>query len=56
MIIQLTIASVLIIPMLLTARYHWITRRQPVRRAAPTGDEPWVSPRPQHRYTDPTPR
>ena len=52
MIIQAVLIVVLVTPALLIARYHWITRRRPVRPMAPTGKEPWVSPRPQHRYSD----
>lgn len=36
-------------------RHHWLTRRQPVRKTAPTGG-PWVRPAPRHRIPDDTPR
>jgi hypothetical protein len=29
-------------------RHFWQTRRQPVRRDAPTGEQPWITPTPRH--------
>ena len=42
-----------VLTMWTVTRHLWVTRRQPVRRTAPTGTEPWVRPAPRRYQSDP---
>lgn len=46
MLLQLTLCAFVVYVVGCLARFFWLTRRQPVRPDAPTGDEPWITPHP----------
>jgi hypothetical protein len=52
-VIEVIFCVLIVLTMWVWVRALWATRRQPVRRTAPTGTEPWVRPAPRRYQSDP---